>query len=260
MLTWSLQFAGALLFLSVGLVSMGVALRARSASATHVAAWRVTGTVFTLHGLTFSVQNLWGLAAIRAGAESGTMRMYLLAAPVFNHGRTFLLLACCGLLFGLALRPRFVLPRLPALMGATLAFGFASGCLVGFTEGRLVAAVHYAAVARLDAVELVLLFGMLFIALLNDAMDRLNWGVLAVYAFSVALNVMWFAGLASINDPSVWSPKPSHILMIRALLVSSMLAMAAWRYRMVLAGTRVDGLMGASRRPVASHTGAGWFG
>lgn len=241
MLTWSLQFATSLLFLAIGILGLAIARRLGPAGA-YRHGWVLTGLAFTAHGANFVVQNLWGVAAMFAGRESGAMTAYLRFAPAFNHSRTFLLLGFCGLLIYLAAR-RDRLPGQFSLAAAgVLAAGLLVGCAIGVSEGSIVGA-HFSIVARWDAVELLLLLGTLFYALLRNAMDRYNWGLLAIYGFMLALNVVSLAALAFIQTPGAWSPSPRYVHIYRLALLAVMLGVTVRRYLLARRGERVPGLM-----------------
>lgn len=241
MITWSLQFATSLLFLAVGILGLAIARRLGAAGA-YRHGWVLTGLAFTAHGANFAVQNLWGVAAMSAGRESGTMTAYLRIAPAFNHSRTFLLLGFCGLLIYLAARrdrlPRRFTPAAAGVLAAGLAVGFA----IGVSEGRIVGA-HFSIVARWDAVELLLLLGTLFYVLQRNAIDRFNWGLLAAYGFMLALNVVSLAALAFIDTPETWSPSPRYVHLYRLVLLAVMLGFTVRRYLLARRGERVPGLM-----------------
>jgi hypothetical protein len=249
MISWSLQFLTSLLFLGIGLLGNRIAGAGAGAEPLHLRSWRLTGLALTIHGLNFLVQNLWGLMAIQAGVGSGAMDSYLLAAPAFNHSRTFLLFAYCILLLLIAAgRPWFV-SALKTWTASLLLGGLVFGVVVGLAESGLLARVHYAAVAKWDAVELLLLLGTLFYVLLRNSMDRFNWGILAIYGFMLALNVVWLAALAFIETPDTWSPSPRYVHVYRTTLLLLMLALTARRYLLARRRVRVGGLMDTGSTP-----------
>ena len=241
MISWYLQFLSSLLFLGIGL--LGLRIAGAEGEPLQLRSWRLTGLAFTTHGLNFLIQNLWGMAAIRAGDDSGTMESYLLAAPAFNHSRTFLLFACCILLLLTAAGRPWFAGAWKRWTAALLVGGLIVGVVLGLAESGLLARVHYAAVAKWDALELLLLLATLFYVLLRDSMDRFNWGVLAIYGFMLALNVVWLAALAFIDTPETWSPAPRYVQMYRTTLLLVMLALTARRYLLARRRVRVGGLM-----------------
>ncbi len=246
-ITWSLQFATSLLFLTVGILGFAIARRVGPGGA-YPYGWLLTGMAFTAHGLNFAAHNLWGLAAMSSGAGSDRMDVFLRFAPGVNHSRTFLLLAFCGLLLFVAARGDRTPRRLPAAAVGVLLAGLVVGFVIGLGELRLMGA-HFSIVAQWDAVELLLLLATLFYVLLRNSMDRYNWGVLAIYGFMLALNVVWLAALAFIDTPEAWSPSPRYVHMYRTVLLLVMLAITVRRYLLARRRVRVSGLMDFGSAP-----------
>jgi hypothetical protein len=238
-ITWSLQFATSLLFLAVGILSIAIARRVGPGGA-YPYGWLLMA--FTAHGLNFAAHNLWGLVALSAGVGTDPMDVFLRFTPGVNHSRTFLLLAFCGLLLFLAARGDRTSRRFPVVAGGVMLAGLAVGFAIGLGELRIMGA-HYSIVARWDAIELLLLLATLFYVLLRNAMDRYNWGVLALYGFMLALNVVWLAALAFIDTPNAWAPSPRYVHMYRTVLLLVMLAITVRRYQLARRRVRVSGLM-----------------
>jgi hypothetical protein len=247
MISWYLQFLTSLLFLGIGL--LGLRIAGTEGEPLQLRSWRLTGLAFTTHGLNFLIQNLWGLAAIRAGADSGAMKSYLLASPAFNHSRTFLLFGYCILLLLIAADTPWFAGAWKRWTASLLVSGLAFGVLLGLAESGLLARVHYAAVAKWDALELLLLLATLFYVLVRNSMDRFNWGALAIYGFMLALNVVWLAALAFIDTPETWSPAPRYVHMYRTALLLVMLAFTVRRHLLARRGVRVGGLMDTGSSP-----------
>jgi hypothetical protein len=241
LITWSLQFTTSLLFLATGILGLAIARR-MGPGGPYPFGWLLTGLALTAHGANFAAHNLWGLAAMSAGAESPTMNTFLRFAPAVNHSRTFMLVALCGLLLYLGMRGTQTSRRFPLIAAGVLLAGLAVGFVVGLSELRLMGA-HFSIVARWDAVELLLLLGTLFYVLVRNAIDRYNWGVLAIYGFMLALNVVWLAALAYIDNTQVWSPSPRHVHIYRTALLLAMLALTVRRYVLARRHVRVTGLL-----------------
>lgn len=253
MLTFTLQVVVTLLFAATGVAGHMVARQRSVTREAHRVTWWLAGTIFLLHGAVKLVQNSFGYWAMLAGPQSATMVRYLDWAPFFNHSRTGVWMAGCALLLYLALRERSVSPHFRGgAIGVLVATMLVAGFLGSWNDGALVAATHYKTVAVVDALELVLVLGTLFGLLLSNRADRYLWAALAAYGFMVALNVVWFAALSLLDDPSVWSPRPWHIHAYRVVLAFTIFSLVARRLLLARRGRAVFGLLESRAAPAGA--------
>jgi hypothetical protein len=246
MLTMVFQWASLSAYAVFGVLALLVGARDRTAPSEHVMAWSLSGVAFTLHGVNAATQVGFGTWAYAAGAGTPVYDAYLRLGGQFNHSRTFALLAFAVALIVLARRP--VLPRhFLRFATAGILACMALGAFAGFMEGSFRASRHFVAVAQWDVVELLAMLVALFVLLLNSRVDRLLWFALCAYAFSLALNVVWFAALSRWGVPGEWSPRPWHAQFYRFLLTSLMVALALRRFELWKQGKPVPGLLGEPR-------------
>lgn len=243
MLTMFLQVAVTAGFLVFGLASLGVGEKIWHTRRESACAWWLTGAAFTLHALSKGSQNLFGILALRRGAASSTMEDYLVWNPIFNHSRTFHLLAFLGVLAFLLWRPGPFERSFLKWGTLIMAGGILAGGVLGWAEGEFTELFHYAAVARWDIVELLLLLGVLFGGMTTGKFDRLLWFALCVYAFSLALNVLWFAALSRIQMPGEWAPRPWAVHLYRLILTVAFAAIALQRLKLARRGRPVRPLI-----------------
>lgn len=223
-LTFVLQAIKPLL---VGLAGW-LCLRVRASdNAYHHAAWRITGIAFLWHAASDLAQNVFGGIAIRAGGQSATMKAYLVANPVMNHGRTFLVYGLLLSLVAIAFYPREPDRRFWRMALMALSVGFVAGSAVGVHEGGFNETRHYSAVAIWDVIELVMLMAALFALLVTNRADRLLWAFLSAYGVALALGVFWFTDMAQ-RALGAWQP-PTWILAATRLLFDALLVSIAAR-------------------------------
>jgi hypothetical protein len=252
MLTYWLQWAIAACSFAFAVVAIRVYRATAAGSPVHAAAWKLSGIAFFAHALVQSVQYAWGGLAMWRTEAPGIMEAYLRWAPAMNHSRTSLLLFFCVALSVFAVRGTVAGPRYWPLYGAGLAGALLVGAVVGALEGPLLGSRHYGVVAGGDAVELVVLLGALLIAVTRDRLDRYLWGALAVYAFSVALSILWFAALSQIDTPGAWTPPPWVLAAYRAVARGAMAAFAIGRLRLARSGGAASGMLPDAAHPVAT--------
>lgn len=252
MFTMGLQLLVTALLLSFGVLSLVIAGRAAFQKPFHKVFWTLAGAGFVTHGTLQATQNLWGSLAMAAGGTSATMATYLRWVPAFNHSRTFLWLAFSGIMVWMARRDTLPGPRAWGATALALAVGLLVGALLGYHEGSLLASTHYTRVALLDALELVVLLGVLFVALVSGRVDRHLWGALAVFATMVALNIVWYAAMSMIDDKRVWTPAPWMMSAYRVVPTAVMVAIGARRLQLARRGIKVPSLLdrGSSGAPL----------
>lgn len=255
MLTYWLQWVDVLCALAFALAALRIGRGAEGGRTHYGRAWHLTGAAFLLHAAVNLVQLVWGGIAIRGGASSGAMESYLRWAPAMNHGRTFLLLAFCGTLLVFCLRRP--VPGKGFVRGCYAALGVATvaGGALGFMEGSLLMRRHFLAVAAWDTVELIALLAALLGLLLADRADRLLWGALATYAFSVALSILWFTALSRMGITGAWAPAPWTVAAYRAATMLVTLFFAVWRLRALRLHQPVPSLNPAQRGLAAPSLG-----
>jgi len=252
MVSMGLQLLVTALLLSFGVLSIVIAGRASFQKPFHKVFWTLAGSAFITHGTLQATQNLWGSLAMAAGGSSATMATYLRWVPAFNHSRTFLWLAFSGVAVWLARRGSLPGSRAWGATAAALAGGVLVGALLGYHEGAILARTHYTRVALLDALELVVLLVVLFVALVSGRVDRHLWGALAVFATMVALNIVWYAAMSMIDDKRVWTPAPWMMNAYRVVPTSLMVAIAVRRLQLARRGVKVPSLLdrGSSGAPL----------
>lgn len=254
MLTFTLQCVVTVLVLAFGALALDVGRRLRATVPFHAAGWTVSGAAFVVHGVSKGAQNVFGFLALQAGSPSPVMSRYLAWAPVFDHGRTFLMLAMCVALLALAfVRSADSRPYWRAAYGG-MALGLLVGGVMGASQGELIGGVHFPAVAVWDVVELLVLMGALFALLLTNRADRHLWASQAAYALSLSLGVFWFTMLSWIDTPGVWRLPTWSVHSVRVVIHFAMLVLVVYRARAVHGGRHVPGLS-ESARPVAPMLG-----
>lgn len=247
MLTLTFQWAALSAFAVFGVLALLVGARDRRVSRENAMAWSLSGVAFTLHGANAAAQVGFGTWAYVAGADTPVYDAYLRYGVLFNHSRTFALVAFAIALMVLALRPALH-PRFLRLATIGILASAAVGAFVGSMEGTFLPSRHFVAVALWDVVELLIMLAALFVLLLSSRADRLLWYALCVYAFSLALNVVWFAALSRWGVPGEWAPKPWHAQFYRFLLTSLMAVLAARRLMLWGQGKSPPGLLGGEPR------------
>jgi hypothetical protein len=243
MVTMGLQLLVTALLLTFGLLSLVIAGRAPFQKPFHKVFWTLAGIAFVAHATLQATQNLWGSLALAAGGSSATMATYLRWVPAFNHSRTFLWLAFSAVVVWFARRGTLPGRRAWGATLAALAAGLLVGALLGYHEGSILARTHYTRVALLDAIELVIVLTVLFIALVSGRVDRHLWGALAVFATMVALNIVWYAAMSMIDDKRVWSPAPWMMNAYRVVPTAVMVAIGVRRLQLARRGVKVPSLL-----------------
>jgi hypothetical protein len=211
MLTFGLQWAYALALVAVAVLSVAVARR--PGQPFQRLGWVITAAAFSIHSLDLVAQLAFGSVAMAGGRGSAAMNAYLRWAPVFDHSRTFLMLAA--------------------------ALGLVA---LGVVEGSVARASHYATVAVWDMAELILLLSTLFLLLLTNRVDRYLWALLAMYACSLALGTFWVTLLAQLGGG--WHPPNWTLALLRVALYAAMAVIAQRRWRAGVAGRPLAGMLG----------------
>jgi len=248
-LTFKLQCVNNVVLLGSALLCLRAGLLALP-NPYHRAAWRLTGAGFLVHALDLAVQHAFGGVALAAGSKSAAMNAYLEWFPVFNHGRTFLIV---GLLLGLLLLAAYRREpdaRFWRVAAALMAVGFVVGTVLGVAEGRFTNGGHYSAVSVWDMIELLLLMATLFTLLLTSRADRALWGLLSAYGLSLALGVFSFTLLSQIGVMDAWHPPPWTLQAERMVCHLMMVGFATWRVAAAKRGRKVPAMLEHSARPV----------
>jgi hypothetical protein len=182
-----------------------------------------------MHGLDKAAQEVLGGWAFAAGPGSAVWSRYLGLIQPFNHSRTLLLLAFCLQLAWFSVRKVELSASRYRVCVAILLAAAAVGAVIGIAEPRFTALTHFTAVAQGDVIEMVVLLLILFAALLSGRIDRVLWFLLAVYATSLAFNVLWFAAFSRADLPNEWVPAPWVLQACRTVLYAVMAALALYR-------------------------------
>lgn len=243
MLTMVLQVLVTLAFLVFGVAAIAVGARTWDTARQPACAWWLTGVAFTIHGVIKGAQNGFGIMALRRGPGSETWADYLYWNPIFNQSRTFHLLAFIGVLAWLVARSADPTKTARRLGVVVMIGGIIVGGVIGGMEEEFSQISHYSAVARWDVIEMLALLAVLFAALVYGKFDRLLWFALCVYAFSLALNVLWFAALSRLQMPGEWSPRPWAMQLYRLILTIAFASIAVQRLRLARRGRRVPALI-----------------
>jgi hypothetical protein len=246
MLTLVFQWAAIIAFAVFAVLALLVG-RGDDRAPEHAVAWSLTGVAFTLHAVNVGTQAGFGTMAYVAGKGARVYDAYMALSPLFNHSRTFALLAFAVAMIVLSRRAA-VPARFLRFATAGILASMAVGAIVGSLEGGFLPARHFVAVALWDVVELLAMLVALFVLLLSSRADRLLWFALCVYAFSLALNVVWFAALSRWGVPGEWSPRPWHAQFYRAVLTVLMALIAARRVSLWRKDKPVPGLLGGESR------------
>jgi hypothetical protein len=252
MLTYFLQWAIAAFSFGFAIVALRVWRITAQRAPVYAVPWRMSSLAFLAHAILQTVQYSWGGLAMARPESGGIMAAYLRWAPAMNHGRTFLLLFFSAALSVYAVKGGAKGPRYWIGYSAGLLVAATAGAVMGGFEGPLVALRHYGVVAGWDAVELVVLLCALLVAVTRDRLDRHLWGAMAVYGFSVALSILWFAALTQIDNPATWTPPPWALAGYRAAARAGMLWFALRRLRFAMRDIPVTGML--SDRPRVTST------
>ncbi|HET7232083.1 MAG TPA: hypothetical protein VFJ16_18900 [Longimicrobium sp.] len=214
--------------------------------------WLLTGAAFLLHGITATLQNVFGGIALARGFESPTMATYVQWDPVMNHSRTFLMFGLMALLLVAAFRRRPVGRWFWVLAAAVLLAGLGVGAAVGVREGAFTEANHYSAVAVWDEAELLVVFATLLALLLSNAADRFLWGFLGAYSASLALSVFWFLLFTKLKVPGTWHPPIWTLHAMRLAWAVIMAAFAGRALQRRRRGQPLPGMLGPRTQMVSA--------
>lgn len=231
MLTATLQLVSGAVSLLFGVLAAWVAHQPAAAFRTPARrlAWWTTGVTFVAVGLASLVSSGWSMAAFLAGPESTAWEMVLRWRPVMTFSRVGLILLLAAALLRMSLHS----PREGRAYRRRYAAALASALLLGGALGGWLAPMrgmggsYYLASSVANLLEVLLLLGALWAGMLRDVLGRELWLALCAYALVLALNVVWLSGMAWIDVPLAWQPKPylSQVYTIAAYLL--MIALAA---------------------------------
>lgn len=238
MRTLIFQSLGTLLSLLFGIVALRVGWHPALHASARRQAWLAVGFAFVVFSLNKGLQECFAVAAFFSGEGAPIYDFFISWSPVFNQSRTTGGIALWLVLGIFVLTGRSFKRRgLAAAMVAIFA-GMAVGAGIGLYQGELEGLGHFAAVAVLDTVDLIVLLSVLFGLLIRDRVDRLLWLALAFHAVKLAFNTIWMAALINWSVPGSWSPPIWHMHAGRAVLTGVMLGLA-WR-RLILARRDVE--------------------
>ncbi len=244
MVTLWMQCVVAILTVLWGFLAVQVWRRIPTAPELHRASWALTGWVFTILGISTTIQLGIGAPwAYFSGEGSTVYELYLRLSPIGNHSRGFLVIAYGVMLAGLPWIWRVARHRFFAVVLLASCAAMTVGALVGWVEGPLVQVIHWTATAIFDSVELMLLLLALFVAVVWNTTDRLLWVALAIFAVHEMLDVAWYSALAWSDVAGAWSPKPRYIHMYASLAYLLMIIVSVRRMRLADKEVEVGGFI-----------------
>lgn len=246
MITVILQLLLAIGALAFGVASLRVALTVRADPHFQAAAWGLTGTAFTLAGITGVIQTTWAAVAFFSDVDSAVYRAYLNISPIGNHARAFLIIAFAFVLLALVLRRTAPTVTFWVTAGLALGAGLSAGAFLGWREGTMNYGSHFTSVAFLNAVLIWVLLGALFRALFTTMVDRLLWGALASYSIYQVFGVVWTTAVVMRDVPGAWTPPPRILYLLGLGFYVGMLVQAHRRLKLARQGVSVPNLLGDS--------------
>ena len=239
-ITLSLQLVMTGMTLLFGVAALRVG-REREGS-PRLAAWYLTGVLFTLLGATATVQSVLAVWAAASGPGSAPYAFFLRLVPIANDGRSVMVLGYAATLAALVHRGRpFPAPsgRVWAGLGGMMLLGAA----VGVREGSFLQGRHMTILSILGALSVLLLLAALYGALVSNAVDYLLWAAVGVYTAREALNVNFGVVFALIGLPHVWQPAPRAMVMVAIGSLALMLAFTLRRLVLARAGRDAPSLL-----------------
>jgi hypothetical protein len=244
-LVFQLLVAG--LTLAFGLTALKVAPGPGTSAPT--AAWFMAGVTFAQEGALGTFHALMAVAAVLAGEGSQLLAGYMRLTPAGNDARNVVVLG-----FALALgwvvaleRPAPGRRTIVAAATALIAAGFVAGLAEPPVESQR-GGDHFTVMACFGAATAVLLFAVLYRAMMRESMDWLLWIALAVYAAQEALSADIQSALSWAGFHGGWSPPPRSMHWVGAVSALVMLACAVRRLAIARAGGDAPGLLERLRR------------
>ena len=238
--TLVLQLLMQVLTLTFGVAGLYVARTARAGGRDR--GWLVTGLTFTVLGSHALVQALAAFWATAEGEGSRVYETFMRWLPPANDARIAVVLGYAVLLLAHLLFRR-PLPSRPLPILAVLAALLAAGTLAGLLEGGFRARVHYTVLAVVAVATVVVLFAVLYQALVTSAFDYLLWTAMAVYAMREAVSANFFSAFAWLGVERVWQPSFRTIVSIGLASLVLMIACSLLRLRLARAGVEAPSLM-----------------
>lgn len=239
-LTLALQLVMTGMTLLFGLAALRVG-REREGS-PRLAAWYLTGVLFTLLGTTATAQSLLAVWAAASGPGSAPYRFFLRLVPIANDGRSVMVLAYAATLAALVYGGR-PFPAPSGRVWAGLGGAMLAGAVVGFREGSFLQERHMTTLAILGSVSVLLLLGALYGALVSNAVDYLLWATVGIYTVREALNVNFGVVFALFGLPHAWQPAPRAMVMVAIASLALMLAFTLRRLLLARAGRDAPSLL-----------------
>ncbi|MEW5929795.1 MAG: hypothetical protein AB1941_20260 [Gemmatimonadota bacterium] len=237
-------------------MALSTARRIPGSPELHQAAWWLTGTVFTILGISTVLQLCVAAPwAYFAGKGTPVFDAYLRLSPIGNHSRGFLVVAYGAMLAGIG---RLAPARRPPFRTAVVLASFAAmivGAWVGWKEGSLVRSTHYTATAIYDSTELIFLLAGLFIGVVWNTTDRLLWIAVVIFTVHELFDVVWYSALAWSDVPNAWRPPTKYIHLYASVAYLLMIFLANRRMRLARKGVRVPGLLEFPQRAAGSMIG-----
>jgi hypothetical protein len=238
------QFLAAALTLALGVLCLRVWYLTRTGTpAALPRAWGITGGYFAVIGAYSLVQAVVMAAAYRAGPGTAAYALAIEWGPPANMARAAAALVFPGLLMlSVSGSPLFREVGDPVRFSAAAVAAIAIGGTFGarwLHDGTI--HQHLSVLAVLGTLLAVSLMGVLLVALIRDAMDRILWIALAVYTLKEVINVSLLSILA-------WWSMAAHPAAFRIFywlsraVMSAMCLLALRRLAHARAGTHVRAL------------------
>lgn len=244
-LAFQLLVAG--LTLAFGVTALKVAPTPGASART--AAWFMAGATFAQEGALGTFHALVAVAAALAGPGSTLWAVYIRLTPSGNDARNVVVLG-----FALALGWVVALERpapgrrvIVAAATALIGIGFVAGLAEPSVEQQR-GGDHFTVMACFGAATAVLLFAVLYRAMMRESMDWLLWIALTVYATQEALSADIQSALSWAGFHGGWSPPARSMHWVGAVSALVMLACALHRLAITRAGGDAPGLLERLRR------------
>jgi len=152
-------------------------------------AWFLAGVTFVAQGVVATLHSILAIVAVAAGPGTRFWNVYMRLMPAANEARNMVVLG-----FALALAWVVLLgrpsPRARAVVAAAVAL-MAAGTVIGLFEPPVQAqggGEHFGIMSYFGAATAVLLFAVLYRAMVAESIDWLLWVALALYAVQEALS------------------------------------------------------------------------
>jgi hypothetical protein len=201
------QILIALLAFSFGIASLCAFRVTPGSREPQRSAWMLSGIAFTGSGFLGAMHSTWAAVAYAAGPASIRWDVYVVWAPVVNHGRGLWIIAFCIAVAVLAyVDPARVRRTVRIAIGWLAAF-LVVGAGIGLAEGPFVSGSHFFTLAVVNLATILVLGVALLSHLIRDTMDRILWAALSIYWLNLAIGTLWMAANAWFDVPGSVLPR-----------------------------------------------------